>query len=331
MELSRYSIIKLTSIVVLVLFVGVLALGVRPVGTTFATGQGQGGLELLIDSTTYYNGALQPALSWDLKDLVPGVDHFFYFTDVKPGDTGISTISVHLRKNPAWVCLDFLNLVDEENGTSEPEALVDSTEGGDLSSELEFFAWLDDGDNTFEVGEEPLFGTSSQAAAVVLGGQTYAITDRNNGPAQRPNQTKYVGIAWCAGDLSVDLDTAEITCDPLAMGNEAQTDSMSLDISLRAVPAGLFPGYSCTEPGGPLGGPGRGNNGHGNDDDHNDDSNPGHSNDEDDDTDDDGLPPGFVKDDNHHNDDYTMEWHKPTKEEKKQSWLAGWSFFKKFN
>lgn len=265
-------------------------------GSTFATSSGQGGLELLIDSRTIYNNVLQPKLTWTLKHLVPGVDKFFNFADVKPGDTGTTTISIHVKQNPAWICLDFTNLVDKDNSNTEPEAKVDVNGplGGELSSALEFFAWVDDGDNKFEVGERPLFGTSTQAGTTILRNTSYALADYTHGSPIPVNSTKYIGITWCAGDLKVSTSTAKITCNGEVMGNGTQTDSMSLDVTLRAVQASDQPKFSCVVEKKPTCKV-KGNNGHGNDEDHNDDSNPGHSNDEDDDTDDDGLPPGFAK------------------------------------
>lgn len=323
MRIIPTSFIKIGIIATVVVMVGVVAVHGETVGTTFATGSGTGGLELKIDSKTFYNGKFMYNLSWHLKNLVPGVDKFFSFDDVKPGDRGTTTISLHIKKNPAWVCLDFENLKDKENGRNEPEKEIDNDGQGELSEELEFFAWRDDGDNVFEVGEEPLFGTDEQKAKVVLGDATYALADSNTGDMYQPNKTKYIGITWCAGDLEVDLQTAEISCDATAMGNEAQTDSMTLDVILRAVSAKQQPWFRCD--GGKVPEPckEKGNNGHGNDDDHNDDSNPGHSNDSDDDTDDDGLPPGFAKkindgkgqedclpkDNNEHKDDKDEGWH----------------------
>jgi hypothetical protein len=254
-------------------------------GSTFATGSGTGSLELLIDSTSIYNGVLQPQLSWQLKDLKPGVDHFFQFNDIKPGDQGTTTISVHVKKNAAWVCLDFLNLKDMENGRNEPEGIVDANNTGELSKELEFFAWRDDGDKHFEIGEQPLFGaTGDQSAIKVLKGQSYALADSIHKPAYQPNQTKYIGIAWCAGNLSVNVATAQVSCDGKAMGNEAQTDSMSLDVSIRAVAADQQSKFTCTSS---------------NDDSHDEHNDDGHGKDE-----------GHKNnDDNHHDDKDHEEWH----------------------
>lgn len=237
------------------LIAGVLVLAVyayivrgEVAGDTFATGSGQGGLEMKIDSRTVYNGVIQPKLSWALKNLVPGVDHFFNFDDVKPGDNGTNTISIHINKNPAWVCLDFSNLTDEENGMNEPESLVDVTDGGELSKELEFFSWLDDGDNIFEVGEKPLFGTTTQSGYDVLREKTYAIADYTTGTPIPKNATQNVGIVWCAGDLIVNTVTAHITCNGSLMGNETQTDSMKIDVKLRAVSATQQKTFTCVQP-----------------------------------------------------------------------------------
>jgi len=247
MTSHRRQFIKISLVAVFVLLVGVLVMLSKPVGITFANHSGAEGLELTIDSHTIYNGEFQAGLSWSLKNLVPGVDRFFNFSDVKPGDTGLNTISIHVD-NDAYVCLDFTNLQDQENGTNEPESLVDLTVTGELSSAIEFFGWRDDGDNVFEVGERPLFGTSSQAAVEVLATTSYPLADHTIDEVFEAGETYYVGITWCAGDLEVDLDTATISCDAEAMGNEYQTDSFTVDVSLRAVEANSFFDYTCKDP-----------------------------------------------------------------------------------
>ena len=215
-------------------------------GTTFATNSGSNALELTIDSKTYYNNVLQPQLSWALKNLTPSLDHFFWFTDVKPGDTGKNSISIHVAQQSAWACLDFKNLTQKENGINEPESLVDTNALGELAGELEFFAWRDDGDYSFEIGEAPLFGTSTQSAVQVFDEKTYPLADFTHPPAYAVNQTKYIGIIWCAGNLGVNLTTAQVTCDGKVMGNKSQTDSMSVDVSIRAVSSAQQPKFTCT-------------------------------------------------------------------------------------
>ncbi len=283
--------IRLGLLLALVSFLAYALMVAEDAGTTFATYGGQGGLELKIDSKTTYNGVLQPKLSWHLKDLVPGKDRFFQFDDVKPGDYGTNLISLHVKKNSAYACLDFLNLKDKENGVNEPESLVDTNGvlGGELSSGLEFFSWIDDGDGLYESAERTLFGTSTKAATSTLRNRSYAVADAVTGAALAPFKTRYVGLYWCAGALSVTAGVAPV-CNGTTLGNEVQTDAMTVDVRVRAVASAYQSKFLCT-PG--KGEKPKGNHGHGNDDDHNDDSNPGHSNDPADDTDDDGVPPGW--------------------------------------
>lgn len=218
------------------------ARGIEP-GITFATY----GIDLKIDSEASYNGLSVLSGTWNLKNLVPGVDHFFNFRDLKPGDYGENTISMHVKKSDAWLCLDFKNLDENENGVNEPESHedVDGVADGELADVLEFFSWIDDGDNIFELGEKPLFGTTTQSASQVLNEKTYTIGDAGGGGSCKVNQSRYIGIYWCAGDLEVNLVTAEITCDGSGLGNETQTDSMTVDISIRALPAKENPKFIC--------------------------------------------------------------------------------------
>lgn len=213
----------------------------KPVGITFA----QGTLTFTVDSEATYNGAPVPSATWDLKNLVPGIDKFFNFSDIKPGDRGENTISLHTNEN-AWVCLAFSNLTQAENGENEPEGLVDNTAGGDLAAGVEVFAWRDDGDNIFEPqsGETTLVALGS--ALQRFASTTYAIADALNTPAIPANETHHFGIAWCAGDLVVNMGSGAMTCNGEVLGNIAQTDSFSVDVSLTAVSAVEQPQFTCS-------------------------------------------------------------------------------------
>lgn len=226
-------------------------------GITFATG----GINLKIDSAGWYNGAMIPSATWGMKNLTPGVDKFFNFDDIKPGDYGCEVISMHVNA-PAWMCLDFKNLQQSENGENEPESHVDGTPGPDLADATEFFGWMDDGDGKYEPpNEKPIFGTSTQAASYVFASTTYAIAD-SRGNRCELNSKRYVGMCWCAGNLTVNPATGKFSCDGTKLGNIAQTDSFSVDVSMRAQlapekPKFLCGGYApvpppCTSCNGPL-------------------------------------------------------------------------------
>ncbi len=240
------------AIVTSVALVAVAAFVVRGEGpgTTFATY----GVDLKIDSKGWYNGVLIPSATWELKNLVPGSDKFFNFDDIKPGDYGCEVISMHVKKVDAYLCLDIKNLSQNENGVNEPESLVDTTPGPDLADNTEFFGWMDDGDGKYEpASEKPIFGTSTQADStgrsrqaasyVFASSTTYAIAD-SRGNMCRLNTTRYVGMCWCAGNLTV-LSNGKFSCDGTVLGNKAQTDSFSVDVSIRAVPARQNPRFQC--------------------------------------------------------------------------------------
>src|SRR3972149_427721 len=57
-----------------------------------------GKLDLKIDNTSYLNHATSSATTWESKDLTSS-DFFFNFNDLKPGDEGEDTISVHVDNN----------------------------------------------------------------------------------------------------------------------------------------------------------------------------------------------------------------------------------------
>src|SRR3990167_1114159 len=71
-------------------------------GNTFVAGA----IDLLIDNESYnwngeeivYNGEL----SWTWADLTDEL--FFDFEDIKPGDFGEDTISIHVNNNESWAC-----------------------------------------------------------------------------------------------------------------------------------------------------------------------------------------------------------------------------------
>ena len=131
-------------------------------GNTFTAGS----LDLKVDSECTYNGVEQPGCTWlTPKDLATG-DLFFNYDDVKPGDTGEDTISLHVDTNDAYICAQISNLNTTERGCNEAEAEVDSSCGttdlvqGELQNYLKFTIWKDtDCDNVLDTGTQ---GTPGQ-------------------------------------------------------------------------------------------------------------------------------------------------------------------------
>jgi hypothetical protein len=242
------SILKRVTILSAVAGLAVAASFASP-GDTFATGASftSKNLDLKIDSKAWYNGASVPSATWALKDLVPGTDKFFNFNDVKPGDFGCNVISIHAQKADAWACLDFKNLKNNDNGQNEPEALVDANgnASGELASGTQMFGWMDDGDGKYEPpSEKVLFSTGS--AATVMNDKTYAIGDSKTGGSCRQDTTRYVGMCWCAGNLTVNPITGKMSCDGSTLGNAAQTDSFTVDVNIRALPTSEDAKFTCS-------------------------------------------------------------------------------------
>src|SRR5512139_2529 len=84
-----------------------------------------GKLDLKIDNESYYNGKPSPETSWKLDDLKDQL--FFNFEDLKPGDTGEDTISLHVDDNDAWACMDISMTADDDVDCTEPELKDDPT------------------------------------------------------------------------------------------------------------------------------------------------------------------------------------------------------------
>lgn len=233
-----------------------------------------GAVDLKVDNTSYVtdpSGALvaSPATSWSLDDLT---DHlFFNFTDLKPGDIGEDTISLHVINNDAWVCSEIAITDDSDVGYNEPELVDDPTidlndpagTSGELDDQLNFTFWTDDGDNVYEDGEVQFLGGLLSAFA---NGNPIPLADSQNnrwtGQAGDPidgNTTYYIGKAWCFGTLTPaplpdDADTGPLdrgtgfTCDGSALDDSAQTDSVTLDVSFSAVQSRHNPDFLCVEP-----------------------------------------------------------------------------------
>lgn len=181
--------------------------------------------------------------TWSLADLGPQT--FFNFADLKPGDNGENTISLHVESNDAYACVVIDDMVDGENGITEPEEDVDETaEVGELSQELRFFAWADDGDNVWEDGEQVLFSNTEGPASDVIDGVVYPLFTPDTGVLPGAD-TEYVGLYWCYGALGVDVGTNTLTCDGSTVTNLTQTDSLTTSLTFYVEQARNNENFEC--------------------------------------------------------------------------------------
>ncbi len=228
------------------------------IGNVFAAGD----LDLLIDNESYYNGQPNPETSWEPTNLL---DHkFFNFLDLKPGDWGEDTISLHVDTNDAYLCADVTLTSNDDNTPNEPELLDDSDTGeglGELADLVNFIWWADDGDNVLESNETPI-SPLGPIGALTLNEPfelTLADSDENiwggSGPIDG-DTTYYIGKAWCFGTMTLapvapgdNSPTVNpgFTCDGSLLNDASQTDSLTADISFEAVQARNNPNFQCEE------------------------------------------------------------------------------------
>jgi predicted ribosomally synthesized peptide with SipW-like signal peptide len=179
--------------------------------------------------------------TWTETDLGPS-NVFFDYSDLKPGDSGENTISLHVYDNDAYMCATIGNVADLDNGQTEPELEDgdDAGPAGELDSELSFVVWEEaDGNNIYERGETILVENSD--------GQGIAGTYDLYSPAAdrilKATTTTYLGVYWCYGDITID-DT-DISCSGEEVDNISQTDSLKADITFYLEQARHNEDFTC--------------------------------------------------------------------------------------
>jgi predicted ribosomally synthesized peptide with SipW-like signal peptide len=222
-------------------------------GNTFTAGE----LDLTIDNTSYYNGALNSGTTWTYQDPI-GL--FFDFHDLKPGDWGEDTISVHVDTNDAWACMDFYLYNADDNGLSEPEAEVDTTDGpgrGELQDTINFIWWKDDGDNVLEQDEDLYQGITSLSQLNTFSVPLADATGDGilSDGALVGEEDYFIGKAWCFGELSINAVPQEdnnsptidpgFDCDGTVLDNLTQSDGVQGTLSFRAVQARHNDDFTC--------------------------------------------------------------------------------------
>lgn len=251
----------LLSLAVIVVVAGTVAGGTIAFFNDTETSTGNiftaGSIDLTVDSFgAMYNGAdvSQQQSTWTARNLT--TQKFFTFEDVKPGDHGRRHVSLHADSNEAYACLLLVNKNDQENVRTDPEiGAGDSTDvPGELSSNIEIFAWQDnDSDLNYEPqnleAELPRNGSFAVDSFFDI---TYDIdiADSNSGTPvlvpTGPAATRNIGIAWCVGNMDVNPVNGTITCDG-AGGDEAQTDTFTADVVLYAEQVRNNPDFECAD------------------------------------------------------------------------------------
>lgn len=199
-----------------------------------------------MDFDGYYNQAVngQPnAGHWTLTDLT--TEKFFDLNDVKPGDTGEGTISLHLDNNDAWGCVTITPTANIENGCTAPELVSEpscNADGnGELAQNLQFQIWADTcntgegvhpGDNIYQPQCDTLLTQGSGPVSPV----TWALADSTHpnvftgSGALVGNADYFIGAGWTL---------------PSNVGNEVQSDKYQADISFKTEQSRNNPSFLC--------------------------------------------------------------------------------------
>lgn len=265
--------------IVTISVVGVLTFGAsRAFFSDIETSAGNvfhaGSLDLKVDSDCHYwrdgedigCGEGPGSGNWDLTNLESGIHKFFNFTDIKPGDRGEDTVSLHVYDNNAWVRMLIDVTEDSDNGCTEPELDADpdcnNPDDGELLENLVFWVWLDqgltpgfggkhvgdsgdrgEGNNVFDENDRILVdhGTidSLEEWNISEALAEYRITVECPADPDGDGQTA-TGKDGCQG-IAVDGRLVESTTYyfgiawelPSEVGNEVQTDSLALDITFE--------------------------------------------------------------------------------------------------
>lgn len=229
-----------------------------------------GSIDLKIDNKSYTNSGpeggmkLNPSTSWELSDLADQV--FFDFQDLKPGDLGEDTVSIHIDSNPAWACVSIDLTHDDDNSTTDSELDDGDVEenqsdiyDGELASQLNFIFWADDGDNVLE-DNEPIL---TQGPVIeIWGGVTWSLADSQGGvfgsEPLNPNTDYYIGKAWCFGEITPAALSHQdnggpvergpgVNCDGSQVNNLAQTDYIRGNITFYAEQARHNESFTCDQ------------------------------------------------------------------------------------
>jgi predicted ribosomally synthesized peptide with SipW-like signal peptide len=219
-----------------------------------------GNIDLKVDSLgAEYNDIDIEASDWVMRDLTD--EKFFSFADIKPGDFGWRVLSLHVQDNPAYACFLIHDKEDDENTVVNPELVAGDTADdgipfGELSKEIEIFAWEDllpdaiyDPVNEVALMAAPasLFDTSY----ITYADSTSAIT-----PLTGFGDTRFAALAWCAGTMTVNvggnlvqpgIPGGTIECDGVSMGDIAQTDEFTANMSAYAEQTRNNDNFKCED------------------------------------------------------------------------------------
>lgn len=201
---------------------------------------GAGVIDLTVSSQGSAEGA---SCNFDESEGGP----IFDCSDVKPGDSGESTLTFELVGNPSWACIYVDDVVDSDNGCNDAEMAAESVceENGDgeLDDNLLLTVWIDDGAgggascNNAHDGSEEIIVDNQTLSSFNLANGNYVlpVSDTSDGSllTQALEEGSYcIGVKW--------------SVDPNA-GNEVQSDTIGGDLVFYVEQARNNEHFVCSE------------------------------------------------------------------------------------
>ena len=197
-----------------------------------------GSLDLFVDYEASYDsdGAVE-----NLADSAAGTQDgepagmFYDLDDVKPGDSGHVEFCFRIVDNPSymWACGD---LSQAENGMNEPEMAVDDTpDQGELGDAIEArLVYCERVDGEIVEGDEIVSGSLVDVVSAITDG---AALDGEGVPGVAPgDQMEYSEVVEVDDGSYI---TGPCVClfweIPTAVGNEIQSDSLTMNFEFHAV------------------------------------------------------------------------------------------------
>ncbi len=207
-----------------------------------------GGLmyELVINGDCDSDFFQQYCKLWQSKDLVEG-DIFYNFDDIKPGDSGLNVISLRVTSNDSYACLNPSITTTSDQDINEPEQSdepVDSSNKGEIEDWTYFFAWHDDGNGIYDGSEQAITSVPVLASSFLTNPQGL-YEPSTVLPA---DETRYLAIAWCMGEMSVPAYGQAFTCNGGSVNNAAQTDLLETTLSFYVEQSRNNDNFSCIRP-----------------------------------------------------------------------------------
>lgn len=205
-----------------------------------------GSIDLKVDSFgAIYNGDDVDNASWPARNLTD--EKFFTLEDFKPSDIYNRSISTHVASNPAWLCIGATNLDDKENEINEAEDDAGDTTDppGELSNNVHVLVWKEIIPDLQHTPDEPILADSFfDVFADVLA----PLRDSTNGrPPITPIETELIALSLCGGNHVINGITGAVTCDGSAMGDQAQTDSLTADLVIYGEQHRNNPNFKCSD------------------------------------------------------------------------------------